>query len=152
MIAKYNISEIEQVAKSFLGTILNYKKNSKTDARKAVMICLTGELGAGKTTLMQNVGKLLNINGNIVSPTFVLRRDYMLEDFDFKKLIHIDAYRLDKPEMINQILTKDEIDNSENLIVIEWGELLDNNFFDLIFQIKHISETKREIALANVLC
>lgn len=135
---KYQIEEIEKVAELFLCEIINKKAN---------IVCLTGDLGAGKTTLMQNVGNLLGIENKMPSPTFVLRRDYKIENNYFKNLIHIDAYRLDKPEMINQVLTKTEIENKENLIVIEWGERLNKNIFDMVFEIKHMGENEREIIL-----
>jgi tRNA threonylcarbamoyladenosine biosynthesis protein TsaE len=135
---KYQIEEIEKVAELFLCEIINKKAN---------IVCLTGDLGAGKTTLMQNVGKLLGVENKMPSPTFVLRRDYKIENNYFNNLIHIDAYRLDKPEMINQVLTKTEIENKENLIVIEWGERLNKDIFDMVFEIKHMGENEREIIL-----
>jgi tRNA threonylcarbamoyladenosine biosynthesis protein TsaE len=138
----YKEEYVKKVAENFLEIILNSKKENK-----ATVICLTGNLGAGKTTLMQAVGKLLGIEGNIISPTFVIRRDYILGKSAFKNLIHIDAYRLDKQEMLDQILTKQEIADKNNLIIMEWGERLDKDIFDLTFEIKHISEVEREIVL-----
>jgi tRNA threonylcarbamoyladenosine biosynthesis protein TsaE len=152
----YHINEIEKVAESFLQEILKTRLENLASKKlfvnfpaRATVVCLTGDLGAGKTTLMQSVGKILGIENKMPSPTFVLRRDYVLSGckYEYKNLIHIDAYRLDKPEMINQVLTKEEIENPENLIVIEWGELLDKNLFTLTFEIKHVNENEREIIL-----
>jgi tRNA threonylcarbamoyladenosine biosynthesis protein TsaE len=154
----YTIEEIENIADVFLEKILEKRLENLAKLNfpaKATLICLTGELGAGKTTLMQIVGKKLGIENKMPSPTFVLRRDYLTspnlslagEGQNIKNLIHIDAYRLDKPEMLGQILTKSEMGNSDNLIVIEWGERLDQNIFDLIFEIKHLGENQREIIL-----
>ncbi len=70
-----------------------------------------------------------------------------LKALNFKKLIHIDAYRLERPEMLSQVLTKEELEDKNNLIAIEWPEMVDNNIFNLIFKLEHISEEERKIEL-----
>ena len=53
--------------------------------------CLTGDLGAGKTTLVRGIAKALNIKSVVQSPTFNIMKVYFDGD---RPLIHIDAYRL----------------------------------------------------------
>jgi len=58
---------------------------------------LNGDLGAGKTTFAKGFARQLGINDNITSPTFAILNEYNIASgaIDIKKLIHIDAYRLD---------------------------------------------------------
>lgn len=147
----FHYDNLDAVAKEFIATILK---------KKAHVVGLSGELGAGKTTLMQNVARLLGVQNNVVSPTFVLRRDYKLSEVHpsilreaprsgegviLKYLIHIDAYRLEKPEMLAQVLSEEELKDENNLIVIEWPEKVSQNIFDVIFRLEHVSTEERKI-------
>src|SRR3989338_8753227 len=68
----------------------------------ATLVTLSGELGAGKTAFVKAVAKALGVGEVVNSPTFVLEKIYPLPLFSqksgkgFKRLIHIDAYRLEK--------------------------------------------------------
>lgn len=116
---------------------------------------LKGDLGAGKTTLTKNLLKNYGVEKSVASPTFVLRRDYEI-DFDLgeniflKKIIHIDAYRLEKKEDIEKVLLEselesfDDFDNQKVLIIVEWPELTNLNF-DLFFEILHMEGGARNI-------
>lgn len=77
--------------------------------------CLTGDLGAGKTTLVRGIAQALNIKSVVQSPTFNIMKIY----FDgIKPLIHIDAYRLAD---VNTDIGLDEyIGYETGLTVIEW--------------------------------
>lgn len=120
-------------------------------SKNTVLVGLTGDLGAGKTTLCKELLKQLGVSKQVVSPTFVLRKDYegVLEGEEVQ-VIHIDAYRLEKKEQIGQVL---EISPSPSLnkegrkmiVLVEWAELADLAY-DFHFQIKHISESEREIS------
>ena len=77
--------------------------------------CLTGDLGAGKTTLVRGIAQALNIKSVVQSPTFNIMKIYFDGD---KPLIHIDAYRLAD---INTDIGLDEyIGYETGLTVIEW--------------------------------
>ena len=56
------------------------------------LVLLSGELGAGKTTLTRGLGEALGAEGTIQSPTFVLAREHRIAGGG--KLVHVDAYRL----------------------------------------------------------
>jgi tRNA threonylcarbamoyl adenosine modification protein YjeE len=120
-------------------------------SKNIVLVGLTGDLGAGKTTLCKEMLKQLGVSKQVVSPTFVLRKDYegMLKGEEVQ-VVHIDAYRLEKKEQIGQVLeiTPDSSLDKEGrrmIVLVEWAELADL-VYDFHFQIRHISESEREIS------
>lgn len=114
----FNLQEIENISQILIEDI--YKKTKKTP----VIVTLSGELGAGKTTLTQEVAKLLGVKQRIVSPTFVIMKKYKTTDQRFKFLIHIDAYRLKNSQELLNLGWEELIKNKENLIIIEWPEMV----------------------------
>ena len=86
-----------------------------------MIIALTGDLGSGKTTFVKGLAKGLGITQKILSPTFILMRQY---DLKVKGFYHVDLYRLEsdiEKEMRN--LGVDDLwSNKENIIAIEWAE------------------------------
>lgn len=137
----FSLEEIQNVAEVFVNELQGASRGKDS----AVVFGLSGNLGTGKTTFMQSVANVLGSLENVVSPTFVLRRDYDISYGSFKKLIHIDVYRLEKPDMIMQVLTDVEIANSSNFIAIEWPEKVDEKLFDKIFYFTHEGENERGI-------
>lgn len=95
---------------------------SSASAPRAFVIALRGDLGAGKTTFTQALAKELGITEAVQSPTYVLMKNYPISFGRFTKLIHIDAYRLEKPEEFNALKPEEFLSNPENLVVIEWPE------------------------------
>jgi tRNA threonylcarbamoyladenosine biosynthesis protein TsaE len=87
----------------------------------ATVICLSGEVGAGKTTLTQSIAQVLGINEAITSPTFVIQKEYLVYEHTWiEKLIHIDAYRLEGKGDLEYLGWNTLITPSHNLVVIEW--------------------------------
>ncbi len=124
----FDLNIIDNTAQQIIELIQKNKNQNK-----ATMVFLKGNLGAGKTTLVQHIANILNIKDNIISPTFVISKEYKINNnFYFKKLIHIDAYRLEQKNDIFNIGLEQQINQPNNLIFIEWPEKLKN------FQIKHI--------------
>jgi tRNA threonylcarbamoyladenosine biosynthesis protein TsaE len=83
------------------------------------VIIASGELGAGKTTLTQGIGRGLGATGQIISPTFVLSRIHQSAD-GRPDLVHVDAYRLSGPEELDDLDLLESLDRS--VTVVEWGE------------------------------
>lgn len=111
-----------------------------------LVVGLSGDLGAGKTTLCKELLRRLQVRVPVVSPTFVLRKDYEGILGDRKvNVIHVDAYRLEKPENIQQVVNLKEITQT-TIVLVEWAELADLKY-DLKFFIEHISEIERKIVL-----
>lgn len=78
-------------------------------------ILLTGELGAGKTTLTRGLGAALGVRGTVTSPTFVLARTHPRSDGP--PLVHVDAYRLRDAAELDDL----DLDFARSIVVVEWG-------------------------------
>lgn len=110
--------DIEKLADSLIG------KLSKLKNKGATVVALSGELGAGKTTLTKEIGRLLGIEAVMVSPTFVIMKKYKLTEkkYSWKNLIHIDAYRLEGSIELMKLGWEEIRADKENLIIVEWPE------------------------------
>lgn len=84
------------------------------------VICLSGELGAGKTTLARGIGRGWGTALRVTSPTFVLINEYP-RPHDGAALYHIDCYRLERPEDIMTVGLEDILDG-DGAVMIEWPE------------------------------
>ncbi len=84
--------------------------------RAGDLLLLTGELGAGKTTLTRGIGEGLNVRGPVTSPTFVLARTHPSLNGG-PQLVHIDAYRLGDSSELEDL----DIDFKNAVVVAEWG-------------------------------
>ena len=89
---------------------------------KATVVVLQGELGSGKTAFAKALGKMMGINEHIVSPTFVIMKSYNIDWKGFKKLIHVDAYRLESESELLNLGWNELVENPQHLILIEWPE------------------------------
>ena len=89
---------------------------------EAYIVALQGELGAGKTTFAQFIAKLLGVDANITSPTYVIQKTYDIEKGRFKKLVHIDAYRLEDESELLALKWQDIQRDPANIILVEWPE------------------------------
>ena len=91
----------------------------------ATVIGLSGELGAGKTTLVKSVAEVLGITETITSPTFVIAKQYGIPDKNWRTLIHIDAYRIESIDELMPIGWESMIEMPETLIIVEWPERIE---------------------------
>ncbi len=123
------------------------EKARELDLTNATVISLSGELGAGKTTLTQEIARQLKVKENIISPTFVIMKKYEVTDEKFKYLIHIDAYRLEKSEELMKLGWQEILEDKNNLIIIEWPENVPDCIPKdaLTVKISHIDGDTREI-------
>ncbi len=99
------------------------------------VIGLYGELGAGKTTFVQGFAKELGIQEKIISPTFVLIKQYSIPKTD-RTLYHIDLYRLEDNQDLKNIGIIELINEPNNLILIEWAEKIEKYLPEDITKIK----------------
>lgn len=123
----------------------------------ATLITLQGELGAGKTTFVQEFAKKLGIKEVVQSPTYVLMRSYPFEgertSFGrprrYNRLVHIDAYRLEDPEEFKTLRPADFLDDPKALVLVEWpeklGDLLPKPDITLTFSAEGVGEMERMI-------
>jgi tRNA threonylcarbamoyladenosine biosynthesis protein TsaE len=86
-------------------------------ARDAVL--LTGELGAGKTTLVRGIARGLEVAEPVASPTFTLIREYRGR----LPVAHVDVYRLERVQDVLD-LALDEVGDGEAVYLVEWGDAI----------------------------
>ena len=110
---EFEIYNIDDTAK--LGTNLGKLLNAGD------IICLTGDLGVGKTHITKGIAKGLGINDNITSPTFTIVNEY---DGGRLKLNHFDVYRVSDPDEIYAIGFDDYI-FSDAVSIIEWANYIE---------------------------
>jgi len=110
-----SLAETDKFANRFLRDLMPQKN-------RATVVGLYGDLGSGKTTFVQGVGRALGITDSMQSPTFVIEKRYKIYDLRFKNLIHIDAYRLEKWEELKKLGFDELLSDSENLIIVEWAD------------------------------
>ena len=84
------------------------------------MVLLIGDLGAGKTTFTKALARAMGVDEQVTSPTFTLLRTYPTKMGI--ELIHIDAYRLEGPEGMDDLALPELLDTG--CAVIEWGDVV----------------------------
>lgn len=122
------------------------------------VICLFGELGAGKTVFVKGLARALGVHDNITSPTFTLMNLYStnttnaLTQTNIKFLIHIDTYRLKNEQELLDIGIDDYLGKPDKICIIEWPEkmknILDNKKVINIY-IDHLTKNSRKITIAD---
>ena len=108
-------------------------------------ILLTGDLGAGKTTLTQGVGKFLGVKRHMTSPTFNIIKSYHSHVKDCT-VHHMDCYRLEDSD---DDLGFDEYFNDESINIVEWPQFIEEYWPDehLDINIEYIDETRRKVTV-----
>ena len=106
---------------------------------------LIGDLGAGKTRLVQTIAKLLGVKQSVNSPTYSIVNDY---ESDHGLVYHMDLYRLKREEELYEIGMEEYL-YSNNYCFIEWPNILDSVFdIDPIeIKIEISSKSERKIII-----
>ena len=94
---------------------------------KGSVLLLSGELGAGKTSLVQGIAAGLGISEAVTSPTFALAQHYSRPDTPKQPvLVHLDLYRLELPEAADELFAQEEELAAESgaLLAVEWPQRL----------------------------
>lgn len=137
----------EQETKKFAQ---EFAKNLKSGE----VICLSGELGAGKTTFVKGLAEGLGISENITSPTFTLMNIYEIKNqqLTINKLIHIDTYRLKNEAELIGIGVEDYLGQPNTISVVEWPEKIENllkknNVVNV--SIDHLDQNSRIITITD---
>ena len=121
-VISHSIEETEQIAADWLAEI----SAKHIDRDEALVVGLSGHLGAGKTAFVKAVAKALGITEDVTSPTFVIMKIYQVGNTQvgpvWKRLIHIDAYRLEQPEELEALGFESLAADKNNLIMVEWPE------------------------------
>ena len=109
------------------------------------VVVLTGDLGAGKTTIIKGIAEGFKADSqeNVTSPTFTLIHEYRGLS---ATIYHIDLYRVDSQRQL-ETLGIDDLRDERSLILLEWGEKFDRfrNEADAEIRIERIGENDRKI-------
>lgn len=160
-----SIEDTERIANDWLSSVSRKYLSIKTS--EALVVGLSGHLGAGKTAFVKAVAKVCGIKEDVTSPTFVIMKTYEINDqsltmsdggqvpnnqsaikFPWNKLIHIDAYRLERREELEVLEWEKLVADKNNLILIEWPENVGLSEFDEMAHIFFQAEKeKRTISM-----
>ncbi len=109
-----NLDALPAVARQLLASL-----SAQTGA---TVVALTGDLGAGKTTLVKALALELGITEEVSSPTFIVARYYDVTHHPyFDQFIHMDVYRLTDPRELDVLRWDVLLRTPRTLIVVEWG-------------------------------
>ena len=111
------VEELKALAGELLGIWKQLKNKNGT-----LVIAISGDLGAGKTTFVQELAKILGVAETVNSPTFVIMKLYETPDSVFEKLVHIDAYRIEDSVEMQPLHFSQIISAESSLVCIEWAE------------------------------
>ena len=87
-------------------------------AHAPLLVTITGELGAGKTTLVQAICAGYGVTDEVTSPTFALVHEYQAPR---SPVHHLDLYRLERPDQLDEI-GWDELVSARAVVLVEWAE------------------------------
>ena len=96
------------------------------EVRAGDVVVLSGPLGAGKTALAKGIAQAMDVDGPVISPTFVLARVHRARCADAPAMVHVDLYRLLHQGSVDLLGELDSLDLDTDLedavVVVEWGE------------------------------
>ncbi len=86
------------------------------------IFALVGDLGAGKTTFSKTFLKELGVEQHVQSPTFSIINSYIIDFNGFKKVFHIDVYRIEDTKELEVLHFNEILENPDHIVVIEWAD------------------------------
>ncbi|MCB0705800.1 MAG: tRNA (adenosine(37)-N6)-threonylcarbamoyltransferase complex ATPase subunit type 1 TsaE [Saprospiraceae bacterium] len=117
-------------------------------AKNSGIVLFQGEIGAGKTTLIQKLCKYLGVSSPVTSPTFSLANEYayVRPDGSTGRIFHLDLYRLESLEEALQIGFEDYLYEGD-FCFIEWPEIVSSVVPEdaLMLQLEHLDNSQRKI-------
>ena len=116
-------------------------------APTGALVLLVGPLGAGKTTLVQALGRALGSSAQVSSPTYTLVHEYPTPA---GVLVHIDSYRLGGTDALFELGLDDYLERAR-LTAVEWGEGLLKTFPDaFVVRLSLVGEAVGEVRYATL--
>lgn len=92
------------------------------ELKPGMILALSGPLGAGKTTFVQALARVLGAKGHLRSPTFSLVRSYAVRAGEIKTLVHVDAYRIEDERDVLPLGLDELLSEPGTVMAIEWSE------------------------------
>lgn len=112
-------AESEKIAEGIAKTLPSHHRNP-------LIIGLVGELGSGKTFFVKSFLRVLGVRERIVSPTFVLIKEYALKHSYHKKAYHVDVYRLSSQKDLSPLGFDKLLKEKKAIVFIEWADKIRN--------------------------
>ncbi len=134
--------DLHTVASFVLTLVMEKIKN------EGVFVALYGDLGAGKTAFVKEVAKLLGVEEEIISPTFILKKEYEVDLKEVERLVHVDAYRFEKQKE-GEVLHLDDDKKAKILVFVEWPGNLRERVWDAEMHFEYVSENVRRIVVTT---
>lgn len=131
----FDFNEIEKTAKKFLKATKGYK-----------VFAFCGDLGAGKTSFITALCKLLDVTETVTSPTYSIIQEY--KTADYKTIFHIDLYRIKSKEEAMDAGIEDCL-LGDDICMVEWPERAPDIFPDhtIYTDIEILSDTRRKLVI-----
>ncbi|MBI4990740.1 tRNA (adenosine(37)-N6)-threonylcarbamoyltransferase complex ATPase subunit type 1 TsaE [Candidatus Gottesmanbacteria bacterium] len=104
------------------------------------VICLYGDLGAGKTVFVSGLINYFLPGKRVLSPTFIIVRHYQLDHQKIKRFLHVDLYRMTNTKEIQKLEFFESMYRLNTIVAIEWAEKLD----------KHMPQKRIDISLKTL--
>lgn len=118
------------------------------------VVLLNGDLGAGKTTLVQGIAAALGIGEPVTSPTFTLVAEHPLPSpvRGIERIYHLDLYRLTDPHELESFGYDDYLAPARAISLIEWPERAADWLPDraLLIEIDHRGEDMRAVTVRQI--
>jgi tRNA threonylcarbamoyladenosine biosynthesis protein TsaE len=122
------------------------------ELRAGDVVVLSGPLGAGKTVLAKGIAEAMDVDGPVISPTFVLARVHRPRKAEAPAMIHVDLYRLLDDTSVDLLAELDSLDLDTDLadavVVVEWGEGVAERLSDNHLDIRLERGTDTEVRTA----
>ena len=149
---EFSLEQINKAAEVVITAITTARSDEH-----AVLVTFSGSLGAGKTTLIQEIAKQLGVTETLQSPTYVIYKRYetspltpLLQGEGNRILIHGDMYRLESGEEMKKLGWDELLADSKNILLIEWPEKVADIIPEWAVQVKltQKGETVRNIDIS----
>ena len=118
--------------------------------KRARMVILRGDLGAGKTTLVKGIAEGLQAasQDDVSSPTFTLIHEFRGPEVN---LFHVDLYRVDTPRELDTLGLDELFAEDGNLVLLEWGEKFPRfvKERDVEISLERLGDQERQIKLTR---
>lgn len=137
----YNLAQLPEIINLIIASL---KSNSIN------IVTLTGQLGAGKTTLVQSLLRTWGVQEAITSPTFTYVNCYKLNTG--LKIYHFDLYRLLTLDNFIELGFDEYLGQPNSLVIIEWPEIIAPILKNLpervlIINLEHVENGERKLSL-----